>query len=283
VGRTGASSATTDLFGFVQLEFGFLLGPPDGRYLIRDEPEEEPAAVLVLATLGAPERRLLRGRRGRTVEEAEPEPVPTSRATVIRPQPFRSREEAEAWLDGLRGERERSDAELDQATHRLSHALHAQRVAAADPHVPEAAPDKALAVRIGFGAGEQVADGRYASAWELPGEARARAKRSMEAPEERFAAILGGRERVLASEGLVLRARADLDAGRTREAALQARVALEALLAELPGTDLAGEREAVAEAANAALRGELSDASTAAVARALEGMEVALKRRRLGA
>jgi hypothetical protein len=283
VGRTGASSATTDLFGFVQLEFGFLLGPPDGRYLIREQTEEEPAAILVLGTLGAPERRLLRGRRGRLVEAADAEPVPTNRATVIRSQPFRSREEAEGWLDGLRGDRKHADGEVDTAVLRLNHALHAQRVAAADPHVPEVAPDKALAVRIGFGAGEQVADGRYASAWELPGEARARAKRSMEAPEERFAAILGGRERVLACEGLVLRARADLDGGRVREAALQARVALEALLAELPGTDLAGDREAVANAANAALRGELPDESAGAVEKALEGMEAALKRRRLGA
>jgi hypothetical protein len=156
-------------------------------------------------------------------------------------------------------------------------------VAAADPHVSEAAPDKALAVRIGFGAGEQVADGRYASAWELPREARARAKRSMEAPEERFAAILAGRERVLACEALVLRARADLDGGRTREAALQARVALEALLAELPGTDLADARGPVGGAANAALQGELSAETAAAVSEAVGRMEAALKRRRLGA
>ena len=85
-----------------------------------------------------------------------------------------------------------------------------------------------------------MADGRFSDAWELPRE-RTRTRRSMEAPEERFAALLGGRERPLACEELVLRARADLDAGRPREAALQARVALEALLAELPG---AGARTA---------------------------------------
>ena len=38
----------------------------------------------------------------------------------------------------------------------------------------------------------------------------------MEAPEERFAALLGGHETVLAAEELVLQARADLDAGRPR-------------------------------------------------------------------
>ncbi|HKF80774.1 MAG TPA: hypothetical protein VKB17_08110 [Thermoleophilaceae bacterium] len=284
-----ATSATTDLFGFVQLEFGFLLGPPDGRYLVRDQPgadqpdNEEPDAIFILRTLGAPERRLLRRRRGRAVQEAEPEPVPTSRATLIRTEPFGSRDEAQSWLSGVRQDSERADAELRLAVRRLSHALHAQRVAAADPHVPEATPDKALAVRIGFGAGEQVADGRYTSAWALPGEARRRAKRSMEAPDERFAAILGGREQVLASEELVLRARSDLDAGRTREAALQARVALEALLAELPAADLGGDRGPVGAAANAALRGNLSNESAAGIAEAVERMEAALKRRRLGA
>jgi hypothetical protein len=198
-------------------------------------------------------------------------------------EPFPSREEAEGWLAGLRDDGDRADAELDEASRRLAQALHAHRVAAADATVPEADTDKALVLRIGFGAGEQVADGRYASAWELPQGVRRRAKRSMEAPEERFAAILGGREQVLACEGLVLRARSDLDGGRTREAALQARVALEALLAELPGTALADQRGPVGDAANAALRGELPGEAAAAVEQAVQGMEAALKRRRLGA
>ena len=47
--------------------------------------------------------------------------------------------------------------------------------------------------------------------------------------------MLGGRERVAACELLLLRARADLDAAREREAALQLRVGLEALLAERRG------------------------------------------------
>jgi hypothetical protein len=237
----------------------------------------------VLGTLGAPERRGFRNRRGRLVEDADPTPVPTSRATLIRPQPFRSREEAEGWLDGLRGDSNRTEAELIEAARRLAGVQHAQRVAAADPYVPEADPDKALVIRIGFASGEQAAEGRFASAWELPPGGRTRAKRSMEAPEERFAGILGARERVLACEALVLRARADIDAGRGREAALQARVALEALLAELPGTDLAGERAAVGNAANAALQGELSEKSATGLITALERMEAALKRRRLGA
>jgi hypothetical protein len=217
------------------------------------------------------------------VEAAEPEPIPTSRATLIEPRPFHSREEAEGWLSGLRRDRDLVERELQRAARRLSQAVHAQRVAAADPHVPEPSPGKALVVRIGYGGGGQVADGRFASAWELPSEAGARAKRSMEAPEERFAAILAGREQALAGEVLVLRARADLDGGRPREAALQARVALEALLAELPGADLADERGPVGEAANAALRGDLPGEVESALEAAVERMEAALKRRRLGA
>src|SRR5204862_4188844 len=77
--------------------------------------------------------------------------------------------------------------------------------------------------------------------------------------------------------------RADLDAGRPREAALQARVALEALLAELPGTDLVDQRGPVGDAANAALRGNLADEALAALEAAVQRMEAALKRRRLGA
>ena len=102
------------------------------------------------------------------------------------------------------------------------------------------------------------------------------------------AAILGRREDVLASEELVLRARADIDAGRPREAALQARIALEALLAELAGspsatelTELEADREAVARAANDALDGDPAADLQETVAEAIRRMEAALRRRRL--
>jgi hypothetical protein len=249
---------------------------------MRADPEAAAEAVLVLRTLGAPERRRLRGRRGRELVEAGAEPVPTTRVTLIRPDPFGSIEEAEAWLAGLRGDRERADAELEDAGRLLNRALHAHRAAAADPHARDVSTRGALVARIGFGGGEAVADGRFERAWELPPERR-RTRRSMEAPEERFAALLGGRARILACEELVLRARADLDAGRVREAALEARVALEALLAEL-GEDqpAAAGRGAVGDAANAALRGDLPAELERSLAEAIEEMEAALRRRRLG-
>jgi hypothetical protein len=241
--------------------------------------------VLVLRTLGAPQRRLLGGRKGKSVDSAGPEPVPTSRATLVAPEPFGGGEdEGRAWLADLRGDKDRAAEQLDRAVRRLNRVLHAQRVATADPYAGDVTADRALIARIGYGSGEEAADGRFAEAWELPRERR-RTRRSMEAPEERFAAILGGREQALACEELVLRARADLDAGRVREAALEARVALEALLAELPGgTDGLDElRGPVGDAANAALRGELDSDRVAALTGAVEAMEQALRRRRLGA
>ena len=245
----------------------------------------------MLGTLGAPERRRLRGRRGRRVEEAEPEPVPTSRATVVRPSPFGSAAEAGEWLSGLRRDSEGAERELDRAVAAVNRALRAQRVATADPYVAEISPSRALVARIGYGPGESLADGRFAEAWELPRES-ARTRRSMEAPEERFAALVAGREHVLPAEELVLRARADLDAGRPREAALQARVALESLLADLRGAgagveralgELGEARPAVGDAANAALDGELTGELAGAVADAVGRMEAALRLRRLGA
>jgi hypothetical protein len=250
--------------------------------MVRSGPERPLDAVLVLGTLGAPERRRLRGRRARPVEEAEPEPVPTARATVVRPDPFGSREEAGVWLEGLRANDSAMEEELDRALRILNRALRAHRAAAADPWLGEVSAERALVARIGYGRGEAVAEGRYGEALELPRAGTRRVKRSMEAPEERFAALLGARSEALVGEELVLRARADLAAGRPREAALQARVALEALLAELPGAEALGEsRGSVAEAAGAALRGELGAAETTSIEEAVQAMEAALRRHRL--
>jgi hypothetical protein len=248
-------------------------------------------SVLVLKTLGVPERQLLQRKKPRAVEVTEPEPVPTSRATIARGAPFPSGDEGAAWLGGLRADSDALEAEADAAVAVLNRALHAHRVATADPYVTEVSPQRALVVRVGYGSGEEVADGRFQECVELPRSSPRRHRRSMEAPEERFAALLGGREEVLPAEELVLRARADLSAGRLAEAALQARVAIEALLASkvassesgAAGASLADHREAIAAVANAALRGELPGDSAGALEEAVAAMEHALKRRRLGA
>jgi hypothetical protein len=174
----------------------------------------------------------------------------------------------------------------------LDRTVAGHRVAAADPWLADPDPDRALVCRVGYGTGEQVADGDWESARELP---RRRRRRSAAlAPQERLAALLSGRDVALACEELTLRARADLDRGRPREAALQASVALEAALAELEawrGTtdigrrldELAAHREPVAAAAAAALRSGIDPEAVAAVEAAVARIEAALRARAVAA
>ncbi|HEX2086873.1 MAG TPA: hypothetical protein VHF89_14430 [Solirubrobacteraceae bacterium] len=290
-GREGAPSP---LFGFVQFEFPWELGPAPGRYVLRDSAAEADLRVLVIATLGARERRLF-GRRRTEFLDPEPEPMPvaTTRATIVRGVPLRDPAAGDQWLLDYE---EHVPVELAV----LNRVLQAHRVAAADPYVREVSLDQALVVRVGFGAGEQVADGRWTAAVE-PGEIEGGAMRRLRAqqatalrPQERLAALLGGRDAALACEELALRARADLDAGRAREAALELRVALEAALAELEAwrgvrdldarlTELREERGAVGDAANAALRGGLPDEAVAEVERILGRVEAAIRARAISA
>jgi uncharacterized protein (DUF2267 family) len=274
------------LFAFVQFEFGWLLGPPDGRYVLRREPDAEPETVVVLRTLGAPERRRLRGRRPRRVAGAEePEPVPTSRATLVRAEGFRSEAGAAEWLHRVRGDAGELRSSLAEAARELNAVLRAFRAAAVDPYVRDVAADHALVVRVGYGAGEEVAEGRFSEAYELrrgePGGLR-RTKQRL-APDERFVAILNARDEVLPGEELLLRARADLNAGRPREAALQARIALETLSSELDDErtqEIERQREAVAAAASAAIDGEPPEPVREALERAVAAMEATLSRSR---
>ncbi|HEY1596078.1 MAG TPA: hypothetical protein VGF74_11825 [Thermoleophilaceae bacterium] len=246
----------------------------------RRDSADEPEHVIVLRTQGAPQRGVIRGRVPRRREEGEVEGVPTSRLSVVRAAPFDTREAAEAWLSELRGEKGSLEAEAASGAAALNRFLRAHRAAAADPWGRDVSAEHALVVRVGFGDGDQVVEGRYEAAYELPRKPRGSRKREDLAPAERLAAIVGGREQQLACEELVLRARSDLDAGRPREAALQARIALEAVLAELD-EPVEADRAAVGDAANAALEGEPEPELQAAVEEAVKAMEAALRKRRL--
>lgn len=273
-------------FRFVQFEFPWALGPADGRYVVRAAADAPPSHVLVLATLGAPERRRLRGRRARDVApQPPPAPVTTARATVVDADPV-SADEAERWLAGAGQE----DAE--RALAHVARAVRAHRLADADPAVHEPALAQALSVRAGYGAGEQVADGRWRAARELPpaGPGRRRRVAGLR-PQERLAALLGGHADPLACEELALRARHDLDHGQLREAALQLRAALDAALAELaPAADSSADmarrleelrelRPAVAALADEVLGGVMPPAASEALAAALQRLEAALRSR----
>ena len=274
-------------FGFVQWEFAGRLGPDPGRYPVRRFAGDDVRWIVAIGGFEAPRRAPRRGgRRAKAVKEPASTVVDVTRATVIDAEPMYGRDAAEAWLEAAAGER--AETVVADALAVLNRALAAQRVAAADPLQADADPARALAARVGYGLGEQVAEGEWEAARELqrPRERRSRAS----VPQQRLAALLSGRDVALACEELALRARGDLDAGRQREAAMQLHLALEAAVAELESwrgrsdmgqriDELAGLREGVAGAANTAIQGGLEPVDVSVVSAALERLEAALRAR----
>lgn len=220
-----------------------------------------------------------------------------TRATAIRAfAPFANEEDAARWLDEVCEAEDTLDVLVDEGLELLNRALHAQAVASANPDSrSQLTAEGAERVLLGYGSGEETAVGRFRDARQIDVAPRASRRQRREEelrPQERVAAMLGGRETGDACETLLLRARADLDAGRDREAALQLRVGLEALLIELkdaladPGHEedmgtLAERRSEVGDAANAALTGELSDRQRDQVEELLKISERVLRRRRI--
>jgi hypothetical protein len=294
---SGRIGRLAQLFGFVQFEFAGALAVADGRYLARDDGEDGRQSVLVTETLGAPAPSGRRRRRPQPSEpEAPPDALPMARVTAVRAfQPFDDEEAAESWLEEALSAEERIEAVAEEGIGLLNRALHAQAAASADPRVRDLAAFAAVAVRIGYGSGEEVVAGRFAKAFEVDlrqTASRARQRADALRPQERVAAVLGGREQLDACETMLLRARADLDASRMREAALQLRVGLEALLAELPGAladpgheedmaQLQARRGAAGEAANVALKGPLDADRERDVRELVEMCERVLRRRRI--
>jgi hypothetical protein len=301
------------LFLFLQLEFPWELGPADGRYLLRrretQTPEAEPGEpehVVVLNTLGAPRRASagrgtialpgVSSRRARRPRETTPDPAPvtTTRATVIDPVTVSAERQAQAWLAEIDAERE-----TEAAVAVLNRVLYAHRIAAADPHTHEVAPAQALVIRAGWGKGEQLADGCWQHARELPWVSSTRAKRRASAlrPQERLAELLGARGRELLCEELTLRARLDLDHGRLAHARVELNAALDAALRELGGErnpalaprldELRALHSGMTDAAQAAAPGATDAAGATspgaeAVRHALERLEAALRARTAG-
>ena len=244
---------------------------------------DEAQHVVVIGGLEAPRRQ----RRGRPAD-AGATAVDVTRATVVGVAALDGEASAEAWL------RDDASALVEPALAVLNRALHARRIAAADPYAGEVALRHALVTRVGYGTGEQVAEGRWSAALDLPPERARIARESALRPEERFAALLSGRDAALACELLALRARLDSEHGRDREAALQLEAALGAGLSELEGwreldgmpgrlEELRGLLAGVAAAAADARTGSLDEAGRGLVERALGRLEAALRARTAGA
>ena len=225
-------AAPRQLFRFCQLEFSFTTGPSDGRYLARSGDEE--LDVIVFKTLDAPRRSIVRGRRPKRAEPGaiDPDPVAMSRVTVVDSVGFEDEEAASRWLDRCRSDESERELSTEHALKVVNRAIHAHRISSGDPYQRELSRAHATTVRLGYGGGDDVAEGRWRAALTLP-TPRLRERRRMLFPQEQLAAILSGRSPANPSEDLALRARLDLEQDRLREAAIQLKAAADALEAEL--------------------------------------------------
>ena len=176
--------------------------------------------------LGAPRPKRRGGRRLKPVDPDEPGEVPVTRVTVTGVT-FADAGEGSAWLGEVSGDRQRGADEIRAATRIVNRALSALRAAARDPLVQEIGATRAMVIRIGHGSGDELAEGRWTEAREVPRPRRGRLDDVD--PQSRVAAVLAGRDRVHAAETLLLRARLDAQQGRPEEARYGLRAARAAL------------------------------------------------------
>jgi hypothetical protein len=213
----------------------------------------------------------------------ETEPVAVTRVTVIRGKPFEDLAAAREWLAGCR-HAETAHGEVAEALKLLNRAIHAHRVSAADPYVADLSLTGARQVRLGYGGGDELVEGRWRDAYVVPPPAARTRRRRMLAPEEQLARILSGRRPAHPSEDLLLRARLDFDQGRARAAALQANLARAALETELGAAGRAGaggaHGELLERLASAALERELTEDEISEIEEALIELERLARRRR---
>lgn len=284
------SASDAACFRFLQLDLPGRVGIDDGRYLLRPPDGEDTETVVVVQTLGAPAAgRPGRRRRPRPADPVNaPAEVPVTRITVI-PAEERSPDELDRELDSVSGDADAAEKVVGDGLRAANRLMRAHRIATQDPYGHEIGRLAPIAVRIGFGTGGELADGNWTRALDIPAPERRRRRTEALRPQERLAELLAGREEIDACETLLLRARADLDQGRVREAALQLAPGLEALLAELPenagpGQDedlatLRDRRERVVLASADAARTDLSAEQAEQVADVLAVCERVLRRR----
>ncbi len=100
----------------------------------------------------------------------------TGRATVIAAaEPFVDAAAAARWLAAA------GEAELASHLEVLTRSLHTFQVVTADPFAEPVGRDQLLVARVGYGQGEEVADGQWSEARELlPARRRVRRSRILE-------------------------------------------------------------------------------------------------------
>jgi hypothetical protein len=162
--------------------------------------------------------------------------------------------EGTAWLKRATESGGNGTEEVRTATRIVNRALSALRAAARDPLVQEIGATRALAIRIGHGSGDELAEGRWTEAKELPRPRRGRLD-DVE-PQSRVAAVLAGRDEVHPAETLILRARLDAQQGRRAEALYGLRAA-RAALQEQPASPASRQKELIKDLV--AIEEKLSD------------------------
>jgi hypothetical protein len=260
-------------FLFIQFEFTHAVGPHAGAYVVAREVEREGegegepggpqaqaldarnhqlagvtrgvggADVLVVSVLGAPasQRRVLR--RTRQVQDGTaPAEVPLSLLTFIKgTQPLDDSKQAAGRLDAIRFSDSEQQRWVDEGLGVINLAIRAYRTGAPDPYAIDVNRRDARRVRIGYGDTDEVQNGRWHDAIELPPAVPGRRKLLERLrPAEAVAAVLAGKTEVLEAEELFLRSLIDLDHARTRAAAHQVAAGMRLLPSELrslPGAD----------------------------------------------
>lgn len=206
----------------------------DGRYL--DHGPDGPRVLAIETEGGLPPARRKRRRPRRSGPDRTPPAVPLTVATVIFAGSPMNPPAASGWL---------REATSDPAVGELIRealAVLGRGTAAAEAVTGRVigepvAPRDLAGMRVGYGEGEQVYDGRFAEAFEIDpagggGDSR-RSSTERIVPLARIAAILAGREPLHACEVLVPRVRVDFDADRLMPAALMVGEAVRATIAEL--------------------------------------------------
>ena len=256
------------LFFAVQFEFTHAIGPHAGRYVVANPGttgadgvapkapkltrrqeltgvtmDKGTADVLVVTVLAAPPRRQKIRRKAKEMEmDEEAAEVPLLLATFVHSaEAVTSVKEADRFLLALAESEDEQQVWVADGLAVLNRAIRAYRAASHDPYVTEVAQRNARITRIGYGTTDEVAAGRFTRAAILPppiGVKPSREERLV--PSETTADVLTGRGTVLEGEDVLLRAYADLDHGRLRAAALQARAAIYLIEVELVelGVDL---------------------------------------------
>lgn len=246
--------------------------------------------MIAVRTLGAEVKRSALGRRAarRRPTQAEPgdetDPVAVTRVTVIRGKPLEDLAAARDWLAAC-GDADTAYGEVAEALKLLNRAIHAHRVSAADPYVGDLSVVGARRVRLGYGGGDELVEGRWRDAYVVPPQVARTRRRRMLAPEEQLARILSGRRPAHPSEDLLLRARLDFDQGRTRAAALQANLARATLEKELSAAEptrgaVRAHSELFERLASTALERELDEDEIPKLDEALLELERLARRRR---